>query len=117
MMLILLASVLAVFATGLAPQQDDPPPPTPASTYADEVRCTGVLYSYQQRLKQNDPRQIAIRGALSAFNDRLERRVSSGEVEEAAIAMALQEAVNVAATAPIDAIEGCIASPSPELGQ
>lgn len=109
--MILLANILAVLVAADAGQQVEPAPAVSASAYAEEVRCTGVLYSYQQRLRQNDPRQISIRSTLEALNQRLERRVTAGETDEAAVAASLQEEVNAAATAPIEAMEGCLATP------
>lgn len=112
----LLASILAVLGASDPGQAAEAAPavftgPVSDPTYAEDVRCTGVLYSYQHRLRQNDPRQISIRNALEVLNERLEDRVSTGEIEEAVVAASLQEAVNAATTASTEVMEGCLKTP------
>ena len=110
--MIFMMSILAALGAADFGRQVDPAQSSaigPASTYTEEVHCTGVLYVYQQRLRQSDPRQRGIRSALETFNGRLGARVTQGEVDESAVATSLQHEVNAAATAPIEAMEACVA--------
>lgn len=108
----LFAIVLALLV-----QDATPAPAAAVTTYAENLRCAGVLYAANSRLRNSDPLQPGVLAAIEAVTARLDARTQAGEVDPVSAENDLQTAVNAGMQASVEDIQACMAQEAPDEDQ
>jgi hypothetical protein len=106
-MQIFIALLLAALSQNAGGEQPVSPP-EPTAAHADDVRCAGVFYAARGTLPKEDPRQPNIQASIDSIIQRIEGRISAGEMDEATVALEMQVATNEARSSFRERLDACL---------